>query len=111
MIIIKNVNENPRDPDVIFHNNLFYATYSYKRSIWIKFASKVEELIDAKGQIVFTFDPNTKYSKITHDVVLDLYEKQNYSMIEVKKHFEKFYNVDIPLYDLYEILKRIKRNE
>ena len=63
MIIIKNINENPRDPDVIFHNNLFYATYSYKGSIWIKFASKVEELRDAIGQIVFSFDQSLKYSK------------------------------------------------
>ena len=90
-------NDNYYDYRIYVHGTIKYRRYIVKN----------------KGKIIsltptFLY-PNTKYSKITHDVVLDLYEKQHYSMIEVKKHFEKFYNVDIPLYDLYEMLKRVKK--
>ena len=61
MLVIGNINENARDPHIVYYNGKYYMTYSYEDKLFIKYASSLELLKDAKGEVVYTPDKNDEY--------------------------------------------------
>ena len=62
MVILNYRKESARDPDVIFNNGLFYCLYSYENALWIKYASSLDDLLDAAPRVVFKPNKKEEYS-------------------------------------------------
>ena len=55
-LFVNNVNHNPRDPSVIFHNGLYYHCFSKDNTVCICEAKTLDEINNAKVHVVFEAD-------------------------------------------------------
>ena len=55
-LFIHNQNHNPRDPSVIYQNGLYYHCFSRANQVCICVGKTIEELDEAKVNVVFTAD-------------------------------------------------------
>ena len=55
-IFVHNFNHNPRDPDVVYHNGLYYHCFSSQNHICLCVSKTIEGLDEAEVHIVYTPD-------------------------------------------------------